>query len=73
MQVATGAVVNGKIVVEDAPLTEGAVVAVFTRGADERFSLTEAQETELLEAMAEIERGEHVSLEDLLLSLPQSN
>ena len=73
MQVATGTVVNGKIVLEDVPLAEGAVVPVVTRGADERFSLTEAQETELLEAMAEIERGQHVSLEDLLLSLPKSN
>jgi hypothetical protein len=73
MQVATGTVVNGKIVLEDVPLAEGAVVAVVTRGADERFSLTEAQETELLEAMAEIERGEYVSLEDLLLSLPNPN
>jgi dihydroxyacetone kinase DhaKLM complex PTS-EIIA-like component DhaM len=66
MQVATGTVVNGKIVLEDVPLVEGAVFAVVTRGADERFSLTEAQETELLEAMAEIERGEYVSLEELL-------
>jgi hypothetical protein len=71
MQVATGTVVNGKIVLEDVPLVEGAVVAVVTRGADERFSLTEAQETELLEAMAEIERGEYVSLEELLQSLPK--
>lgn len=63
MQVATGTVT----------LAEGAVVAVVTRGADERFSLTEAQETELLEAMAEIERGEYVSLDDLLRSLPKNN
>jgi hypothetical protein len=73
MQVATGTVVNGKIVLEDVPLAEGAVVAVVTRGADERFSLTEAQETELLEAMADIKRGKYVSLENLLLSLPKPN
>ncbi|GAB1391607.1 MAG: hypothetical protein AMXMBFR78_20900 [Rubrivivax sp.] len=71
MQVATGTVVNGKVVLEDVPLVEGAVVAVVTRGADERFSLTEAQEAELLEAVAEIERGEYVSLEELLQSLPK--
>lgn len=57
MQVATGTVVNGKIVLEGVPLTEGAVVAVVTRGADESFSLTETQENELLAAMAEIERA----------------
>ena len=70
MQVATGTVVNGKIVLEGAPLTEGAVVAVVTRGADESFALTEEQENELLAAMAEIERGEYVALEELLQSLP---
>ena len=69
MQVATGTVVNGKIVLEGVPLAEGAVVAVVTRGADESFSLTEAQEDELISAMAEIERGEYVSLDDLLQSL----
>ena len=71
MQVATGTVVNGKIIVEGVSLTEGAVVAVVTRGADESFSLTETQEDELLAAMAEIERGEYVTLEELLQSLPK--
>jgi predicted transcriptional regulator len=71
MQVATGTVVNGKIVLEGVPLAEGALVAVVTRGADESFSLSEAQEGELLAAMAEIERGEHVSLEELIQSLPK--
>lgn len=73
MQVATGTVVNGKIVLEGVSLTEGAVVTVVTRGADESFLLTEAQENELLAAMAEIERGDFVSLEELLLSLPTHN
>ncbi|MFL6291973.1 MAG: hypothetical protein ACJ759_13850 [Thermoanaerobaculia bacterium] len=71
MQVATGTIVNGKIVVEGLSLPEGAVVAVVTRGADESFLLTEAQENELLAAMAEIERGEYVTLEEVLQSLPK--
>lgn len=71
MQVATGTVVDGKIVLEGVPLAEGAVVAVVTRGADEGFSLTQEQENELLAAMAEIERGEYVILEELLHSLPK--
>lgn len=70
MQVATGTVVNGKIVLEGVPLAEGAVVTVVSRGADESFSLTTSQEDELIAAMAEIERGEYVSLENLLRSLP---
>lgn len=73
MQIATGTVVNGNIVLEGVFLTEGAVVTVITRGADENFSLTEAQENELLAAMAEIERGEFLSLDELLQSLPMPN
>ena len=69
MQVATGTVIDGKVVVEGVPLREGAVVAVVARGADEPFRLTEEQENELLEAMAEIARGEFVTLEQLLESL----
>lgn len=71
MQIATGTVVNGKIVVEGVSLPEGAVVAVVSRGADESFVLTEAQENELLAAMEEIKRGEYVTLEELLQSLPK--
>jgi hypothetical protein len=71
MQVATGKVIDGKVVVEGAQLPEGAVVTVLSRGAAERFSLTLAEEDALLEAMAEIERGEFVTLEDLVVSLPK--
>ena len=71
MHIATGTVVNGKVVLEGVALPEGAVVTVLTRGADEEFSLSEAEERELLAAMAEIERGEFVSLGELLNSLPQ--
>lgn len=71
MQVATGTVIDGKIVLEGVPLPEGAVVTVVTRGADESFSLTPEQEDELLASMAEIDRGETVSLEELLSSLPK--
>ena len=69
MQVATGTVVNGKVVVEGVPLEEGAVVAVLARGADEPFTLSATQENDLLAAMAEIERGEFVTLDQLLEGL----
>lgn len=71
MQVATGTIVNGKIVLDGVPLAEGAKVTVVTRRADESFSLSESQENELLSSIAEIERGEYVALEALLASLPQ--
>jgi predicted transcriptional regulator len=70
MQVTTGTVVNGKVVVEGTTLPEGAVVAVLSRGAEESFKLSSMQEDELLAAIAEIERGEFVGLEELLASLP---
>jgi len=73
MQVATGTVVDGKIVVEGVPLPEGAKVTVVTRGADEDFSLTEADEADLLESLDQIERGEFVTVEDLLASLPKAD
>ncbi len=71
MKVTTGKVVNGKVVVEGATLPEGAVVAVLSRGAEEGFMLSTSQEDELLAAMAEIERGDFVGLEELLASLPK--
>lgn len=73
MQVATGTVLNGRIVIEGFPLPEGAVLTVVARGADENFTLTEEQENELLASMAEVERGEFVSLDSLLASLPKQN
>lgn len=71
LQVATGTVVNGKIVLEGVPLAEGAKVTVVTRGAAESFSLSEAQENALPASIAEMERGEYVTLEKLLASLPK--
>lgn len=73
MQIATGTVINGKIVLEGVPLSEGSRVTVVTRGADEGFTLTVEQEDALLESIAQVERGEFVSLAELLASLPSSN
>jgi hypothetical protein len=70
MQVVTGTVVDGQVVLQGAALPEGARVMVLARGADESFALSVEDEDELLAALAEIERGEHVSLEQLLLTLP---
>jgi hypothetical protein len=71
MQVATGTVVNGKIEIQGVALPEGSVVAVLARGADEPFELTPEDEDELLAAISEIERGEFVTVEDLLRDLPR--
>jgi hypothetical protein len=69
MQVTTGIVVGGKVVVEGVPLVEGSVVAVLSREPDESFALSPEDEDELLAAVAEIERGEFVSADVLLESL----
>ena len=66
MKVATGTVVNGKVVVEGETLAEGETVTVLLRDNDETFELTSEEETELLESIASIERGEFVSGEQLL-------
>jgi hypothetical protein len=70
MQVATGTVIDGKVVVEGVALAEGSLVAVVARGSGEGFSLTDEQVSDLEAAMAEIDRGEFESLDDLLRSLP---
>ena len=69
MQVTTGTVIGGKVVVEGVPLVEGSVVAVLSREPNESFSLSAEDEEELLAAMAEIARGEFVSADELLESL----
>jgi hypothetical protein len=66
MKVATGIVVDGKVVVEGEALTEGSTFTVVLREDDEAFELTPEEEEELLESIAEIERGEFVSGEQLL-------
>jgi hypothetical protein len=66
MKVATGVVVEGKVVVEGEALAEGSTVTVVLRDDEEAFELTPAEEEELLESIAQIERGEFVTGEQLL-------
>jgi len=66
MKVATGTVVDGKVVVEGETLVEGSTVTVVLRHDDEAFELIPEEEAELLESVAAIERGEFVSGDRLL-------
>ncbi len=66
MKVATGTVIDGKVVVEGEALEEGTKVTVVVREDDESFELTPAEEAELLASIAEIERGEYITGEELL-------
>ncbi len=66
MRVTKGKVVSGKVVVEGEPLDEGAVVTIISTEESETFTLGAEGERALLESMAEAERGETVSGEEIL-------
>lgn len=67
MQVFSARVRGGAIVPEDGvTLPEGSKVTVIADGEDQAFEATAEEESELLEAIAGVERGETVRAEDLL-------
>jgi len=65
MQVITGTVVDGKVVVEGLSLPEGTVVTVFARDEESPVKLPPAEEAELLDALDEADREEGISAEEL--------
>lgn len=69
MKVATGKVVSGKVVVDGLTLNEGEVVTVLTGETEEAVMLSPEEEAELLESMAEADRGETISAEELFARL----
>jgi hypothetical protein len=71
MKVASGKVIDGKVVVDGLPLEEGCVVTVLSREGDETFDLSPEAEAELLLSIARADRGETVPAEQVLQSLPR--
>lgn len=69
MVITSGRVVHGKIVVDGDPLPEGTTVTVLAREGDESFVLDGPAEAELLQSMAEGDRGDVVPAEDVLRAL----
>ena len=69
MVITSGRVVGGKIVVDGDPLPEGTAVTVLAREGDESFELDATAEAELLDSMAEGDRGEVVPAEEVLRAL----
>jgi hypothetical protein len=69
MRIAPGVVVSGHVIVEGEPLPEGLLVTVLAREADETFELDANQEAELLESIAEADRGELIPAEEVLRKL----
>jgi hypothetical protein len=69
MKVASGRVVGGKVVVEGTSLVEGASVTVLVRENDETFEVTSEDEAALLRAVADADRPDFVSAEQVLEDL----
>lgn len=71
MRVATGRIVHGQVVLENGgpPLPEGQRVTLVIQD-DEGWALDEASTRELVDAMAECDRGEVVSAEEVFAALP---
>jgi hypothetical protein len=69
MKIATGKVVGGKVVIDGGPLEEGASVTVLARDGENGFTLSPEEEAELLLSIAEADRGETISAEEVLAKL----
>lgn len=69
MQLATGKVVNGKVVVEGLDLPDGTTVTILTRDAAPAVKLSPEDEAELLQALDEADAEEGISAEELFARL----
>jgi len=65
MQIASGKVVHGQVVIEG-DLPEGADVTLLALDGEEEFEVGAELEAVLLESIAQGRRGETISAEDLL-------
>ena len=72
MLITTAKVNNGMIQIDSKDLPDGTTVTLLAHEGDETFDLNPAQETELLAAIAEAERGELVSASELLQNIRHS-
>ena len=69
MKIATGKVVDGKVVLEGVRLEEGTPVTVLARDDERGFTLTPEEEAELLLSIGEADRGEMTPAEEVLEKL----
>jgi hypothetical protein len=68
VQIASGKAIDGRVVVE-AELPEGAEVTLLALDGEETFEVDAELEAVLLESIAQSERGETISAEELLHEL----
>ena len=69
MTIVPGKVVNGRIEIQDVELPEGTEVAVCYSGDEREVRLTPEELAELDEAIAEADRGEGISADEVLREL----
>jgi dihydroxyacetone kinase-like predicted kinase len=69
MQIASGIIVGGKVVVEGLSLPEGTVVTVLAQGDEVAVKLAPKQEADLMDALDEADREEGISAEELFARL----
>jgi hypothetical protein len=69
MQIASGTIVDGKVVVDGLSLPEGTTVTVIARGDEVAVRLPPKQEAELIDALDEADCEEGISAEELFTRL----
>ena len=69
MQVVSGTIVDGKVVVEGLSLPDGTAVTVLARGDEAIVKLSAQEQAELLAAMDEADRDDGVPAEELFARL----
>lgn len=66
MLITTGKVTDGKVQLDTRSLPDGTTVTVLAQEGDETFELKASEEAELAVAISEAERGELVSVPEIL-------
>jgi len=72
MLITTGKVTNGVIQIDNKDLPEGTTVTILAHEGDEAFELDPEQESQLLAAIAEADRGEVVEAADVIKKIRNS-
>jgi hypothetical protein len=72
MLITTGKVTDGKVHLDSKGLPDGARVTVLAQEGDETFELSSVEQVELRAAIAQAERGELISANELLQELRNS-
>lgn len=69
MQIASGTIVGGKVVVDGLSLPEGTPVTILARGDEAVVKLPPRQEAQLIDALDEADREEGITAEELFARL----